>query len=58
MIKEKDGTIKFSNTFKNNTKHYIPVYGLYPNYNNEIILKYGNQTKVYNIKTEKDRGTK
>ena len=52
MLKEKDNTIKIKNTFKENTKHYIPVYGLYPNYNNEIIITYKNITKHYTIKTK------
>jgi len=52
MIKEKDGSIKIQNTFKSNTKHYIPVYGLYPNYNNEVTIRYGNKTKTYIIKTK------
>lgn len=52
MIKEKNGTIKVKNTFKSNTKHYIPVYGLYPDYNNEVLITYGKITKNYKIKTE------
>ena len=53
MIREKDGTTKIQNTFKSNIKHYIPIYGLYPNYNNEVLIKYGDILKKYNIKTEK-----
>ena len=53
MIREKDGTTKIQNTFKSNTKHYIPIYGLYPDYNNEVLIKYGDILKTYNIKTEK-----
>lgn len=51
MIKEKDNTIKIKNVFKENTKHYIPIYGLYPNYSNQVIIKCGNITKNYTIQT-------
>lgn len=50
-IKEKDGNIKITNTFKKNTKHYLPIYGLYPDYENEIIIQYGTKTKNIKIKT-------
>lgn len=50
-IKEKNGSIKITNTFKKNTKHYLPIYGLYPDYENEIIIQYGNQTKTIKITT-------
>lgn len=50
-IKEKDGTIKITNKFKKNTKHYLPIYGLYPDYENEIIIQYGNKIKNIKIKT-------
>ena len=52
MIKEKDESIKIQNKFKSNTKHYIPIYGLYPNYTNKVVVKCGNTTKTYTIKTE------
>lgn len=51
MIEEKDQTIKIQNTFKSNTKHYIPIYGLYPNYNNKVIIKSGDITKKYTLTT-------
>lgn len=48
-----DENSTYTNKFKKTKKHYIPVFGLYPNYDNEIIIKCGNITKKYNIKTEK-----
>lgn len=53
MVKEKDNTIKIQNTFKSNTKHYIPVYGLYPDSNNQVIIECGKITKIYTITTKK-----
>ena len=38
-ILEKDNTIKFQNTYKKNKQHYIPVYGLYSDYENKIEIK-------------------
>ena len=40
------------NTFEKSTKHYIPIYGLYPDYDNIITLTSGDITKDYTIKTE------
>ena len=52
-VKGKDKNSTYTNKFKKNKIHYIPVLGLYPNYNNEITIKCGDITKSYNIKTEK-----
>lgn len=49
--KTEDTTYK--NTFEKSKTHYIPVYGLYPDYNNKIIIKYQNIEKEIEIKTEK-----
>ena len=52
-ILEKDNTIKFQNTYKKNKQHYIPVYGLYSDYENKIEIKTKDLKKTYTIKTEK-----
>ena len=52
-ITGKDDKSTYKNKFKKNKIHYIPIYGLYANYNNKIIIKCGNLTKEYTIKTDK-----
>lgn len=49
----KDKNTTFSNTFKPSKIHYLPVYGLYPNAENEVILKVNGHEKRIIIKTEK-----
>ncbi len=39
-------------TFPKNKYHYIPIYGLYADYNNTVILTSENKTKEIDIKTE------
>lgn len=51
-IKGKDQHSTFTHLFNNNTRHYLPVYGLYPNQNNEIIIEYKDIKKVINIQTD------
>ena len=51
-VKGKDNNSTYNNTFTKAKEHYIPVYGLYPNYNNEIIISCGAKTKTYKIKTD------
>ena len=53
IINGKDENTTFTNTFESNTVHYLPIYGLYADYNNEIIIKYGDISKTIYIKTEK-----
>ena len=53
IINGKDANTTFTNTFASNKVHYLPIYGLYPNYNNEIIIKYGDVSKTIYIKTDK-----
>lgn len=43
----------FQNTFNKSKKHYIPVYGLYPDYKNKVIVSYDNISREYVIETEK-----
>lgn len=52
-IKGKDALSTYTNTFEKTNKHYIPIYGLYADYNNEVILECGKEKKVINIKTDK-----
>lgn len=47
----KDENSTYTNTFDNNTRHYIPVYGLYPNTTNNIIIECGNVKKELTIET-------
>ena len=48
----KDEGSTFENTFSKNKKHFIPVYGLYPNSDNMVILSYNDKIYEYHIKTE------
>lgn len=50
-VKGKDANSTYTNKFKSTNKHYLSIYGLYPNTKNEIIVKCGNQTKTYTITT-------
>lgn len=56
-IQGKDKLSTFTHTFKGNKKHLLPIYGLYADYNNEIIIEYNygedKVSKVINIKTDK-----
>ena len=51
IIKGKDETTNITNTFVNSKTHYIPIYGLYPDTENEIILKTNKKEVKYKIKT-------
>lgn len=51
-IPGKDSNSTYTNKFKKTNKHYIPIYGLYPNYNNVIHIECGKQKKSIEIKTE------
>jgi len=53
IINGKDENTTFTNTFGSSKIHYLPIYGLYPDYNNEIIIKYGDISKTIYIKTDK-----
>ena len=53
IINGKDENTTFTNTFESNKVHYLPIYGLYPDYNNEITIKYGDVSKTIYIKTDK-----
>lgn len=53
----KDKNTTITHTFQNTTKHYLSIYGLYPDYENRVIIEYkekGKQIKKeLTIKTDK-----
>lgn len=51
-INGKDENSTYTNTFESNKKHYIPVYGLYPNSITTINIKCGEKTKTLELKTD------
>lgn len=40
IIKGKDKSTTFTMGFTKNKKHYLPIYGLYPDYNNKVEINY------------------
>lgn len=50
-IEGKDHNSTYTNTFINTRRHYIPVYGLYPNTINHIQIKCGEEIKTIEIET-------
>lgn len=52
-VRGKDTLSTFTKTFEETKEHYIPVYGLYPDEENTVILEVGNKQKELKIKTEK-----
>ena len=56
-INGKDSSSTFTHTFDKSKKHYLSVYGLYADYNNEIIIEYKDGDdiikKTVTIKTDK-----
>ena len=51
-IEGKDINSTYTNTFEPTTKHYIPIYGLYPDSTNIIHIECGNLNKIIEIKTD------
>lgn len=49
----KDGASDLVHTFSESKTHILPVYGLYPDYNNTIKIEIGEKIKKINIKTDK-----
>lgn len=43
----------YTHTFKESKTHYLEILGLYPDYNNEVIISYGDVTKKIYIQTGK-----
>ncbi|MGM9881785.1 MAG: aryl-sulfate sulfotransferase [Bacilli bacterium] len=52
-VKSKSGNSDINHTFSKNKYHYIPIYGLYADYDNTVILRSAGKEKIVNIKTEK-----
>lgn len=52
-IKGKNGSQDISHTFTPSKIHILPIYGLYADYDNKIIITASNKTKEINIKTDK-----
>lgn len=52
-IKGKDKWSTYTHTFAENTTHYLPIYGLYPDKENEITIEYNNVKKTIYLKTDK-----
>lgn len=52
-VKGKDKNTTLTHTFSKSKKHYLSIYGLYANYNNEVIIEYKNIKKTINIQTSK-----
>lgn len=48
----KDNNSTYINKFEKTNKHYIPIYGLYPDYNNIINIECGKRKKTIEIKTK------
>ncbi|MBR2833165.1 MAG: aryl-sulfate sulfotransferase [Bacilli bacterium] len=52
-IKGKNDDGDIVHTFVPNKTHYISIYGLYPDYENTVIIKASSEEKVLKIKTDK-----
>ncbi len=52
-IKGKDALTTYTHTFAATKKHYLPIYGLYADKENEVTVQYANISKTFKIKTDK-----
>lgn len=52
-IKGKDENSTITNTFSPRKIHILPIYGLYADTDNEVIIKAGKKEKIIHIKTDK-----
>lgn len=52
-IEGKDKNSTITNTFKPAKKHILPVYGLYPDYENKVTITINGNQKMLTIKTDK-----
>lgn len=52
-VKSKNGNSDIDYRFSKDKYHMIPIYGLYPDYNNEIIIKSEGRENTIYIKTDK-----
>ena len=48
----KDELTTYTHTFDEATQHYLPIYGLYADYNNEIKIEYGDNSTTIYIQTD------
>lgn len=51
-IKSKDGKSDINYSFEKDKYHLIPIYGLYANYNNTVVLRAASDESIINIKTD------
>lgn len=51
-VKGKDGDEDITNTFLPSKVHLLPVYGLYPDYENTVVISSSDEEKTLKIKTE------
>lgn len=52
-IKSKNGNSDINYTFSNDKYHLIPIYGLYPDYDNTVIIRSEGIEYILNIRTDK-----
>lgn len=52
VIKGKSEEVDISYSFGKDKYHLIPIYGLYADYNNTVIIKCGNEERIINIQTD------
>ena len=50
-VEGKEQNSTYTNTFEKSKRHYIPVYGLYPNTKNKVSIECGKQTKTITLQT-------
>ena len=53
IVKSKNGNSDISYKLNKDKYHMIPIYGLYADYDNTIVIKVNDYEKYFNIKTEK-----
>ena len=51
-IEGEDKLSTYEYTFDEGTEHYLPIYGLYPDRDNTVVVEYGDVKKEFTIKTE------
>ena len=51
-VKGKDGDKDIVNTFVPSKEHFLSIYGLYPNFENTVIIRASSEEKILKIKTD------
>ena len=51
-IEGEDELTTFTHTFDEGKEHYLPIYGLYPDRDNTVVVEYGDVRKEFTITTE------